>query len=152
VATGRCNHARVGREQCSLSKSNSRAREHFEQSSRDVLRSFCRHRSEHPDQSLPVYGTELVQRHLPSFTLKSHRYPRGVRAPDCSHGSNDDGPQMLVHFIGGDDETRTRLLNLSPLCGIGDYQPDFIPLRPTYHRHSGAKGEEQVASPAYGRH
>jgi hypothetical protein len=68
--------------------------------------------------------------------LKSHRYPRRVRARERSHGSKDDGPQMLVHFIGGDDETRTSLLNLSPLCGIEDYQPDFIPLRPTYHRHS----------------
>jgi hypothetical protein len=78
---------------------NSCPREHFEQRGGDILRSFFRNRSEPPHQSLPVYGAELVERHLPSFPLKSHRYPGGVGPRDCSHGSDDDSPQMLVHFI-----------------------------------------------------
>src|ERR1700674_5063806 len=113
---------------------------HFQQRGRNIRRSFCRHRSEHLHQSLPVYGTKLIQGYLPPFPLKPHRDPCGVGARDYSHGSDDDSPQMLVHFIGGDDQTRTGLLNLSPLGGIEDYEPDLIlswrDRWPTYHRHS----------------
>src|SRR6266446_4622347 len=123
-----------------LRETNSSPRKHLHKPSRDVLRSLCRHRSEHPHQSLPVYGTELVQGHLPALSLKSHRYPRGVGPRDRSHGSDDDSPQMLVHFIRGNDQTRAGLLNLSPLRRIEDYQPDRIlswrDRGPTYHRHS----------------
>src|SRR5260370_19709761 len=76
------------------------AREHFQERGGNVLRSFRRHLSKHPHQSLPVYGTELVQGHLPPFPLKSHRHPRMVGALDCSHGSDNYSPQMPVHVIG----------------------------------------------------
>src|ERR1019366_9058279 len=57
-------------------------------------------------------------------------------ARDGSHGSNDDGPQMPVHFIGRDDQTRARFLDLRSMGGVERDEPDLIPLRPAYHRHS----------------
>src|ERR1039458_5256622 len=76
----------------------------------------------------------------------SDLYPpaRGVRPDDRGHGSNDDGPQMLVHLIGRDDQTRARFLDLHPLGGIQRHQPDLIlfwralwrTLWRDHHRHS----------------
>src|ERR1700724_4804591 len=84
----------------------SKATEHFEEFGGGGLGSALRDRSQFPHQTLPVYSAKLVQNHLPTFSLEANRYSRRVRPGDCGHRSNDDGLQMLVHFIGRDDKAK----------------------------------------------
>jgi len=83
-----------------IPEAESQAAEHFEERGGGCLGGVRRDRSEFPHQALPVYGAELVQSHLPTFLPEPYRYSCGVGPCDRGHGSNDDGLQMLIHFIG----------------------------------------------------
>jgi len=47
---------------------------HFEERGGDPLGGTRRDRSELPHQALPVHGAELVQSHLPTFSLEAYRH------------------------------------------------------------------------------
>ena len=79
------------------------AAEHFEERGGDRLGGTRRDRSELPHEAPPVHGAELVQSHLPTFSLEAYRHSYTVWARDRGHGCNNDGQQMLVHLIGRDD-------------------------------------------------
>lgn len=74
-----------------------------------------------PLQTLPVYGAELVQGHLSTFSLEADRHSCRVGPGNCGHGSDHDGPQIPVHFIGRDHEAGTGFLDLSALGRIQAY-------------------------------
>jgi hypothetical protein len=97
--------------------------EHFKQDGGDSLRGDKRDRSEFPYQSLPVDGAQLVKCGLSGFSLKAQWNPRGIGARRSGHGDNDDGLQILVHFIGRDHQA---LFYLGPVSGIKRHQPDLV--------------------------
>src|SRR5882724_6279785 len=74
--------------------------EHFEECSGSLLGSACRDRSESPHQALPVHSANLIERHLSTLSLETNRYSCRVGARDRRHRGDNDGLQMMVHFIG----------------------------------------------------
>ena len=67
-----------------LPEAESQAAEHFEERRGGCLGGVRRDRPEFPHQALP----------------EPYRYSCGVGPCDRCHGSNDDGLQMLIHFVG----------------------------------------------------
>src|ERR1017187_5631643 len=78
----------------------SQSSKHLNQSSRDSLRSLRRYRAQLPGQALPVYRADLVQGHLSPFALERHSDAGRIGALGGCHGSDDDGPQMPIDFVG----------------------------------------------------
>jgi hypothetical protein len=58
-----------------------------------------RHVAQFVEQALPVYCAELIESDLSALSLKAYRHPCRVWPQYRSHGSNDCGAKMLVHFI-----------------------------------------------------
>ena len=95
-----------------------RAAEHFDEYGGCSLSGACSNRSQFAYEPLSVYGTELIESDLTSFSLKTYRDPCGIGADNRGHGGDDDGPQMLVHFVRRDDQARATLLDFCPLGRI----------------------------------
>ena len=118
-------------------RAKSHAAEHFDERSRRSLGGARSGSSELAHQALLVHRAQLVQSYLSVFPLKAYRHSRRIRSHNRGHGSDNYSPQMLVHFIRGDNETRAGLPNLSALGRIQAYQPDLIASgRPSYPCHS----------------
>ena len=69
------------------------------------------------DQTGFVHRPDLIQYDLARFSLESNRDTGGVGAALGGHGGDDDGIDMLVHFVRGNDEAWAVLRISRPSVG-----------------------------------
>lgn len=89
-----------------LSKHFSEERQHF-------LLSGCVYLSQSFDEPRLVHGADLVEYDLPFFALKTAIHARRIGSSLCGHGGNNDGGNMLVHFIWRDDKAGSGFFDFS---------------------------------------
>jgi hypothetical protein len=95
-----------------------RAAEHFDEYGGCSLSGVCTNGSQFAYEPLSVYSTELVESDLPSFSFKTYRDPCWIGARNRGQWGDDDSPQMVVHFVRGNDQARACLLDFCPLGRI----------------------------------
>ena len=76
------------------------------------------------DQPGLVHGPDLIQHNLAGFPLESNRRTGGVGAALCGHGGNDDGIDMVVHFVRGNDEARAGFADFTAFGWIETHEKD----------------------------
>jgi hypothetical protein len=98
-----------------------------------------------PHEAFRIDGPELIQSDKAGATLKATRYAPRIYPSARRHRRDDDGPQMLVEFVGGHHEARTRFLDLAAGRGTETNQKDIAtgPGRPRY-RHSHPPSSNRV--------
>ena len=79
------------------------------------------------DQPGFVHGPHLVQYDLAGFPLESNRHTGGVGAALCGHGGDDDGIDMVVHFVRGNDEAGAGLADFTAFGWIEAHEKDVEP-------------------------
>jgi hypothetical protein len=80
-------------------RAKSGAAEHLDESSGGRLGGARSDRSQFAQQALPVYRPELVQNYLSVFPAKAYRHSCRIGPHNRGHRSDNNSPQMLVHFI-----------------------------------------------------
>ena len=93
-----------------------RPSEHLDEESGDSVGGFDGHSAQFADETLAVYGPELVERHLATFLLEGYGYPCWIRPFGGRHRRDYDRSQVLVGLIRGDDQGRPGLLTNSIPC------------------------------------
>ena len=70
------------------------------------------------DQPVFVHCPNLIQRNLSRLALESHRNASGVGAAFCGHGGDDDGLDVMVHFVWRDDKAGTGFTDFTTVGGV----------------------------------
>jgi hypothetical protein len=65
------------------------------------------------DQATTINGSQLVEYHLPVFSLKATRNPRRVCLSFGGHGRHYDGPDVMVDLVRRNDQTGPRLADFA---------------------------------------
>lgn len=79
----------------------------------------------HPlDQPLFVYGADLIQHDLAGFAFESDRDAGGIGTEFRRHGGDDDGVNVMVHFVRRDDEAGAGFSDFTALGGIETDEAD----------------------------
>jgi len=79
------------------------------------------------DQPGFVHGSHLFQHDLAGLPLESNRHTGGVWAALCGHGGDDDGIDMVVHFVRGNDEAGAGLADFTAFGWIETHEKDVEP-------------------------
>ena len=79
------------------------------------------------DQAGLVHRPDLIQHDLTRFPLESNRHAGGVGTALGGHGGHDDGVDMVVHFVRGNDEAGAGLADFTALGGVETHEKDVEP-------------------------
>jgi len=71
------------------------------------------HPPQFSNQPSPVYGPDLVEDNLARLSLEAAGHPGWIGTTFGAHRGHDHRSKILVHLIGGNNETGTSLLNLA---------------------------------------
>src|SRR5437879_6352345 len=93
---------------------HSSRREHFRQHSQHVHLGLVLNAAKPAHQARFIYGAHLVQHDLTVLPFEAALYAGWVEPAARGHGGDYDRADAVVHFVGGYDKTRARLLNLAP--------------------------------------
>ena len=86
------------------------------------------------DEPAFVHCSDLIQHDLPRLALEAYRYARRIRAAFRRHGGDDDGIDVLVHLVRGNEEAGAGFADFPTFGGIEAYKEDIE--TGNYHRHS----------------
>ena len=81
-----------------------------------------------------VHRPDLIQHDLTRLAFESHRHAGGVGAPLCRHGGDDNGINVLIHFVRRDDKAGAGFADFTALGGIEADEVDVEAGH--YHVHS----------------
>lgn len=89
----------------------------------------------HPfHQPLFVHCADPVEHDLAGFALESYRHAGGIRPTFRRHGGDDDGVDVLVHFVRRDNQAGAGFTDFTDLGGV---EADEIDVEAGhYHVHS----------------
>ena len=79
------------------------------------------------DQAGLVHRSDLIQHNLTRFSLESNWHAGGVGMALGRHRGYDDGVDVVIHFIRGNDEAGAGLADFSTLGGVEAYEKDVEP-------------------------
>ena len=79
------------------------------------------------DQAGLVHRPDLIQHDLARFPLESNLHAGGVGTALGGHRYHDDGVDMVVHFVRGNDEAGAGLADFTTLGGIETHEKDVEP-------------------------
>ena len=77
------------------------------------------------DEPALIDRSDLIEHDLAGLAFESNGHARGIRAILRRHGGDDHGIDVMVHFIGRDDEAWARLANLASFGGIKADEEDL---------------------------
>ena len=89
----------------------------------------------HPfHQPLFVHCADLIEHDLAGFAFESDRDASGIRAGFRRHRRDDNGINVMVHFVRRDDKTRT---GFADFTSLGRIEADEVDVEAGhYHVHS----------------
>jgi len=87
-----------------------------------------------PYEAGSVDRSDLVKHYLPLLALEAAGDSSGVGGALRGHGGDDEGEEVFVHLVWGDDQSRPCLLDLVADGGIQGNQEDIETA--DYHCHS----------------
>lgn len=91
------------------------------------------------NQTHQINSPNLVEDNLtrPAFEPPSH--PRGMAPSPCRDWGHNDTTDMVIHFVGRNDQARSCLLDLA---ADGRVQVDQVNLKTVYHHSHSASSHE----------
>src|SRR5437762_3303147 len=93
-----------------------------------------------------INDANLVENNLALLALERERNARGIVPAAGSHGGDDDGADMGVHFVGRDDDARA---GLADLVAFGGIEADEVDVETgDYQRHSDLSHLAVIATSA----
>lgn len=85
-------------------------------------------------QPLFVHGPDLIQHDLSRLSFEPHGNAGWIKPTLCCHGGDDDGVDVLVHFVRRDDEAGAGLADFTAFGGVEADEVDVEAGH--YHVHS----------------
>lgn len=76
------------------------------------------------DQPGFVHRPDLIQHDLTRFPLESNRHVGRVGTALGGHGGHDDGVDMVVHFVRGNDKAGAGLADFTTRGGVETHEKD----------------------------
>ena len=115
--------------------------EQFRKKGEDMIGSIGSNRAQAFDQADLVDRAELIKDNLSRLSLETNGYAGGIGTALGGHGGHDDGVDVPIHFIGGNDQTGAGLSDFSAFSGIEANEIDLEAA--DYQRHSSQSHWEE---------
>ena len=91
---------------------------HGLQNAKDLNKRVIRQSPQPLYQAISVDSPELISHHVAIFAIKSTTHPKRIWVSACCKWGNNEGPEMGIQLIWGDDNARPALPDFRPTCGI----------------------------------
>jgi hypothetical protein len=110
-------------------------REHLLKHRQDLLQHRGSHAAKTANHALPIHRPYLIEYYITGLSSKTAGNAQGIPMPFGSQRRDNESAQMLVEFVGRDNNARARLSNFASTGRIKVYENHFAASYLSLHYH-----------------